>query len=92
MRVVYQAKCYKVECPRCLSVLEFTLDDVTPCTYDLTDAGKITCPVCNNPVVVRVYNNFGGASRSTKMANSVSVEFEPSEGMCVKTDEVDNGK
>lgn len=91
MRVVHKAKCYKVKCPRCMSVLEFTLDDVTPCNYDLTDAGKILCPVCNTSIVVRVYNNFGSPHSGTRMANNVSVEFEPSEGMCVKTAEVDNG-
>ena len=92
MRVVHKAKCYKLDCPRCMSVLEFTLDDIVACTYDLTDAGKIICPVCNNPIVVRKYNNFGSPHSGTRMADNVSVDFEPAEGACADTTEVDNGK
>ena len=92
MRVVYQAKCYKVSCPRCMSVLEFTLDDITPCEYDFRNSGKIICPVCNTSIVVRRYNNFIGSLSSTEMTDNVSVEFKPAEGACVNTTEVNNGE
>lgn len=94
MRVVYQAKCYKVSCPRCMSVLEFTLDDITPCDYDRVDSGKVNCPVCGTSIVVRRYDDFsfGSSHTTTKMTDNVSVEFKPSEGACVNTTEVDNGE
>ena len=94
MRVVHKAKCYKVSCPKCMSVLEFTLDDIIPCTYDRYDSGKVKCPVCDTYIVVRKYENFifGSSNTVTKMAEYVSAEFEPAEGACVDTTEVDNGK
>lgn len=90
MKVIHKAKSYKVTCPRCMSVLEFTLDDILPCEYDFRNSGKIICPVCGTSIVVRRYNNFMGSLSSTEMTENVSVEFKPAEG-ALNTTEVDNG-
>ena len=93
MKVIKRVKSYKVTCPRCMSVLEFTLDDIIPCNYNRVDSGKVDCPVCNTSIVVRRYDDFsfGSSHTITKMTDNVSVEFEPAEGACVDTTEVDNG-
>lgn len=85
MRVVERAKSYKITCPRCMSILEFELDDIH--IYDEFSGyskGNIYCPVCDESI--EVYYSGNG------MSNIVKANFEPHECECCKEIGVDNGE
>ena len=85
MRVVERAKSYKITCPRCLSILEFVLDDIH--NFDKFSGyskGVIYCPVCHEEI--EAYTSGNG------MNNTVKPNFEPHEGECCEEIGVKNGK
>lgn len=90
MKVIKKAKSYKVTCPRCLSVLEFELNDVKlRDEWSYASSGSVTCPVCKGAVIVGEYNTRSGV---VEMHDKVTAYFEPEENCCVDMVEVTDGK
>lgn len=91
MKVIKKAKSYKVTCPRCLSVLEFELNEVKLRNeWSYTSSGGVTCPVCKGAVIVGEYRTGSGV---VEMHDKVTAYYEDQgEGLCVNVTEVSNGK
>lgn len=80
MRVIKRAKSYKVTCPKCLSILEFGLENIqVKDAYTSSEVGTVLCPVCRESIIVRRHNC---ASDSMRMTDNVTAYFEPEEGCC----------
>lgn len=75
MKVVAEAKSYRVKCPCCLSIIEFQREDIQDCLH----LGSlyfqwVKCPVCHDNIYVASRGAAGATNQFEKCVEAIYKE------------------